>query len=105
VPGPKDVFGYMRAVSRGSPVDPPWSIPGMVLSRIRHGKGMAPADSPLTLQDVMAREDYRELMTAKVGEGDVAPDFELPLVAGGGAVGLSGLLAERPVALVFGSYT
>jgi hypothetical protein len=66
---------------------------------------MAPEDSPLTLQDVMARKDYRDLMTAKVATGDVAPDFELPLVEGEGTVRLSRLLAERPVGLVFGSYT
>jgi hypothetical protein len=77
----------------------------MLLSRLRHGRGMAPDDSPLTLQDVMARADYRELMTAKVGVGDLAPDFELPCVGGDGTVRLRRLLAERPVALVFGSYT
>jgi hypothetical protein len=77
----------------------------MLLSRLRHGKGMAPEDSPLTLQDVMARKDYRDLMTAKVAVGDVAPDFELPLVEDEGTVRLSRLLAERPVGLVFGSYT
>jgi len=77
----------------------------MLLSRLRYGRGMAPEDSPLTLQDVMARRDYRDLMTARVAVGGVAPDFELPLVEGDGTVRLRRLLAERPVALVFGSYT
>jgi hypothetical protein len=95
----------MRVVSRGSPVDPPWSVPGMVVSNIQHGRGLAPKDSPLTLQDVMASPDYRDLMTPSVGEGDRAPDFELRRLDGEGSVRLSSLLAERPVALVFGSYT
>ncbi len=105
VPSPRDILGYMRTVSRGSPVDPRWSIRGMVLSQIRHGRSNAPDDSPLTLQDVLASEDYRNLMTAKVAVGDRAPDFELARMDGGGTVQLSALLAEQPVALVFGSYT
>jgi hypothetical protein len=96
---------YMRTVARGSPVDPPWSVQGMIVSMLRHGRGNAPADSPLTLQDVVARDDYRELMTPRVTVGDLAPDFELPLVGDETAVRLASLVAERPVALVFGSYT
>ena len=95
----------MRTVSKGSPVDRRWSVPGMVLSQLRHRKTHAPNDSPLTLQDVLASEDYRDLSTAKVSEGDVAPDFELPLLGREDTVRLSSLLDERPVALVFGSYT
>jgi peroxiredoxin len=53
----------------------------------------------------MARADYRDLMTAKVDVGDAAPDFGLPQLEHGGELRLSSLLAERPVALVFGSYT
>ena len=105
MPTPRDVLGYMRTVSRGSPVDPPWSVPGMVMSQLRHGRGNAPPDSPLTLQDVLASGEYRNLMTAKVAAGDVAPDFELARLDGAGTVRLSSLLSEQPVALVFGSYT
>jgi hypothetical protein len=93
----------MRTVSRGSPVDPRWSVPGMVLSRLRDG--LAAEGSPLTLEDVMARADYRDLMTPKVDVGDAAPDFALPQLEHGSELRLSSLLAERPVALVFGSYT
>lgn len=93
----------MRTVSRGSPVDEKWSILGMVVDQIRHGN--APPDSPLTLADVMASADYRNLMTAKVAEDDVAPDFDLARVDGSGRVRLSDLAAAQPVALVFGSYT
>jgi hypothetical protein len=75
----------------------------MILSRFR--EGLAPKDSPLTLKDVMARADYRDLMTPKVAEGDLAPDFELPRLDGDGDVRLASLLEERPVALIFGSYT
>jgi hypothetical protein len=103
VPTPREALEYMRTVSRGSPVDPRWSVPGMVLSRLRDG--LAAEGSPLTLQDVMARDDYRELMTAKVDVGDAAPDFTLPRLDNDGKLRLSSLLAERPVALVFGSYT
>lgn len=95
----------MRTVSRGSPVDPRWSVGGMVLSQIRHGRSNAPPDSPLTLQDVLASEDYRNLMTAKVAVGDPAPLFELPRLDGAGTVRLDTLVAAQPVALIFGSYT
>jgi hypothetical protein len=105
VPTPRDILGYMRTVSRGSPVDPRWSVPGMVLSQLRHGRRNAPDDSPLTLQDVVGSEEYRNLMTAKVAVGDVAPDFELPRLDGAGSVRLGSLAADQPVALIFGSYT
>jgi hypothetical protein len=58
----------------------------MVLSQLRHGRGNAPEDSPLTLQDVMPSEDYRSLMTAKVAVGDLAPDFELARLDGASTV-------------------
>ena len=94
----------MRTVSRGSPVDPPWSVPGMIVSQLRHGRRLAPKDSPLGLQDVMGRSDYRDLMTPEVDVGDAAPDFDLPLVDGG-SVRLSEFGPGLPVALIFGSYT
>jgi hypothetical protein len=105
MPSPLDVLGYMRTVAGGSPVDPPWSVPGMLLSNLRHGRGLAVPDSPLTLQDVMARDDYRDLRTPKVAVGDLAPDFELPGVDGGSTVRLGSLLDELPVALVLGLCT
>ena len=95
----------MRTVARGSPVDPRWSVPGMIVSNLRHGRGLAPKDSPLTLQDVMASPEYLDLRTPDVAEGDPAPDFELRRLDGEGTVRLSSLCAEKPVALVFGSYT
>jgi hypothetical protein len=77
----------------------------MVVTQLRHGKSNAPADSPLTMQDVLASEDYRNLMTAKVAVGEQAPDFELPTLDGGGSFRLGSLRNEQPVALIFGSYT
>jgi hypothetical protein len=80
-------------------------VPGQIRSWIRHGRGLAPSDSPLNLLDVRARADYRDLATPKVAAGDQAPDFELPLLGGAGTVRLSSLVAEQPAVLVFGSYT
>jgi hypothetical protein len=77
----------------------------MIVSLLRHGRSNAPKDSPLTLQDVVASPDYRDLMTPKVGEGDLAPDFDLPRLDGDDRIHLHALLRERPVALIFGSYT
>ena len=37
--------------------------------------------------------------------GDTAPDFELYDVNGGNLVRLSGFRGQKPVALIFGSYT
>ena len=53
----------------------------------------------------MESAEYRDLMTATVRQGDVAPDFELERHGEPGTVRLSALWGERPVALVFGSYT
>jgi hypothetical protein len=47
-------------------------------------------------------------MSARGGHlrvGDAAPDFALPALDGSGVVQLSTELRERPVVLVFGSYT
>jgi hypothetical protein len=105
MPTPREILRYMRVVANGSPVDAKWSVRGMVLSQLRHGRANAPADSPLTLQDVLASEEYRDLMTAKVAEGDVAPDFELQRLGAAGTVRLSSLVESQPVVLIFGSYT
>jgi hypothetical protein len=67
---------------------------------------MTPEDSPMTLQDVMSSPEYQDLMTPDVAEGDPAPDFVLPrLDAPDETVRLSDFAGERPVALIFGSYT
>lgn len=76
-------------------------------------KALTPEDSPKGLPDVMADPLHRDLSTAKLDEGDVAYDFELPLCdfsdgterVTGETFCLSRAAAERPVALIFGSYT
>lgn len=105
MPTPRAYLDYMRTVSRGSPVDAPWPVAGQVLTTLRLGRRAAPKDSPLTLADVMARDDYRDLMTAKVRAGDLAPDFDLPLAGRDGRARLVELLVRGPAALIFGSYT
>ncbi len=68
-----------------------------------------PEDSPMTLQDVMASAQHRDLSTAKLTVGDPAFPFTLPVLGGAGPIGEQVSLAElagvRPVALIFGSYT
>ena len=70
-----------------------------------------PADSPLTLETAMASPLYRRLMTPELRPGDHAYPFELPLLdpethrPSEERVRLADFAGERPVALVFGSYT
>jgi hypothetical protein len=70
-----------------------------------------PPDSPLTLETAMASPLYRTLMAPELGPGDPAADFDMPLLdpethtPSGERVRLSRFAGERPVALVFGSYT
>jgi hypothetical protein len=64
-----------------------------------------PADSPLTLGDVMSSPFYGTLMTPALAPGDPAFPFDLPLLDGEGRVRLADFVGERPVALIFGSYT
>ena len=70
-----------------------------------------PADSPLTLEDVMSSPAHRRLMTPELAPGDPAFPFDLPLLdsdshsRSGERVRLADLAGERPVALIFGSYT
>ena len=64
------------------------------------------------MADVMSSPRYRDLWTPRLAPGDPAVDFELPLLDGardrtvsGETVRLASFAGERPVALVFGSYT
>jgi hypothetical protein len=63
-----------------------------------------PADSPLTMEDVMTSPAHRDLMTPKLAPGDPAYPFELPRDTGE-TVRLADYAGRMPVALVFGSYT
>ena len=70
-----------------------------------------PADSPLTLNDVMSSPTYYELRTPSLAVGEPAFPFDLPRLdpetqrPTGERVRLAGFAGKRPVALVFGSYT
>ena len=68
-----------------------------------------PADSPLTLHDVMASPAHQDLSTPKLAVGDPAFPFTLPLLEErrqtGELVSLGNFAGNRPVALIFGSYT
>jgi hypothetical protein len=70
-----------------------------------------PADSPLTLDDVMSSPFYGNLMAPELRPGDPAVPFDLPLLdsethrPSEQRVRLAEFAGERPVALVFGSYT
>ena len=69
-----------------------------------------PADSPLTLDDVMSSPAHRRLMTPELAPGDLAFAFALSLLdpethKPSGRVRLEDYAGDRPVALVFGSYT
>ena len=98
-----------RALRRGSAIDAPKSLIGL----LRELAGNTPADSPLTMRELMRRADYRDLTTPKVRPGEPAFDFELPRydfsdgagTATGATVRLSAFRGVQPVALIFGSYT
>ena len=70
-----------------------------------------PDDSPLRLADVISSSFYGDLMTPELAPGDQAWPFELALLdpetqlPSGEWVRLADFAGERPVALVFGSYT
>jgi hypothetical protein len=65
---------------------------------------ITPADSPKRFDDWVRDPVNVDLSTAKLAVGDLAYDFELPLL-GGGTFRLLEVARERPVVLVFGSYT
>ncbi len=76
-------------------------------------QALTPDDSPKGLPDVMADPLHKDLSTAKLAQGDVAHDFELPLCdlsdgterETGRTFHLLKAAAQKPVALIFGSYT
>lgn len=76
-------------------------------------KSITPDDSPLTLPDVMADPQAQKLSVADVSSGGPAFDFDLPVFdfsdgtkkETGETFHLSQVAANRPVALIFGSYT
>ena len=76
-------------------------------------RAITPEDSPKGLPDVMADPVHQDLATATVETGGPAYDFELPVYdfsdgsehTTGETFHLRSATAQRPVALIFGSYT
>jgi hypothetical protein len=76
-------------------------------------KAFTPEDSPKTPMDMMADARHQQLSTAEVSQGGAAFDFSGPLydfsngqkVITGRSFNLFDAAREKPVALVFGSYT
>lgn len=48
---------------------------------------------------------WKHARSGSLRYGDMAPNFRLPLLGGSGSVELSSLRGDRPVVLIFGSYT
>jgi hypothetical protein len=75
------------------------------------GAPETPADSPLTLEQVMSSPFYGNLMAPELAPGDPAFPFDLPLLdpethaPSGQRIRLADFAGREPVALVFGSYT
>ena len=87
--------------------------PTRVLPQGFDWRAFTPADSPKTPMDVLADPVHQDLAIAKLATGGVAADFELPVYdfgdgterATGATFRLSDAARQRPVALIFGSYT
>ena len=76
-------------------------------------KSITPEDSPKTPADLANDPEMRELSTPNLAEGGVAFDFDLAIYdfsdgderLTGETFRLSKVADDRPVALIFGSYT
>ena len=76
-------------------------------------KSFTPEDSPKTPMDVMADPKHQDLATADVSEGDSAYEFKSRIYDYSDGTGrdtgqifsLLEATKEKPVALIFGSYT
>lgn len=76
-------------------------------------RAFTPEDSPRTPMDVMADPKHQDLQNAKLAPGDPAFAFRRPLFdfadgkgrATGDEFDLLEACREKPVALIFGSYT
>ena len=76
-------------------------------------RAFTPEDSPKTPLDTMKDPALRDLATPKLSVGDLAFDIELPVYdfsdgserLTGETFHLSEIARDRPVALIFGSYT
>jgi hypothetical protein len=71
----------------------------------RFGRFMTLVPDILVWAGLPARRLWLWARQGELREGDPAPDFTLPLHDGTGQVTLSSFRGQRPVVLVFGSYT
>jgi hypothetical protein len=74
----------------------PWSVVAVTALALGCAEGQKP------------RQTFPALVPprgASLKIGDVAPDFTLPRSDGKGLVRLANLVSDKPVVLVFGSYT
>jgi hypothetical protein len=69
------------------------------------GQIMKHLPMPLVFRVLPGRPLYLWAREGRLAEGDSAPDFALPAHDGSGTVTLSSFRGQRPVVLVFGSYT
>lgn len=76
-------------------------------------KKITPDDSPKTAPEVLADEQHKKLSIADVREGDMAYNFSSPIYDFSNGVetptgrhfDLLRVTQDKPVALIFGSYT
>lgn len=76
-------------------------------------RSFTPADSPKTPVDLLRDPQARDLATPKLTSGDAAYGFTLPVFdfsdgierSTGESFDVQAIARERPVALIFGSYT
>ncbi len=76
-------------------------------------QSFTPEDSPKTPMDVMADPVHQDLSTPDLAEGDVAYNIRSPIYdysdgtekITGDIFDLTAITKEKPVALIFGSYT
>ncbi len=76
-------------------------------------RAITPEDSPKTPMDIMADPKHQQLATPDVSEGDMAYDFQSKIYDysdgtekdTGRIFSLLEVSQEKPVALIFGSYT
>ncbi|MEM7019066.1 MAG: hypothetical protein AAF512_17200 [Pseudomonadota bacterium] len=76
-------------------------------------KAITPDDSPMTPPEIMADERHKRLSAANIQAGDMAYNFTSPIydfsdgveTPTGKHFDLLEISKEKPVALIFGSYT
>src|SRR5438093_10884498 len=76
-PSLRDILRMTQAVSRGSAVDAPRPFMDVFLEAFR---GPTAPSSRMTMQEAVSSPIYQDLRMPKLGVGDPATPFELPLL-------------------------